>query len=257
MPTLSALIIVAVTFVGCEPKEKTLLQQATKLELRGKLDEAADKYAEAASLGNLDAYQKLGDIALRTFENELASLRAEDYLDGYDRWLVEARKCLQRADDCYGRAKGAGCTNRIHVGIEKLKECEKRYSRILENVSQAKEKERQRLATVVQFAKIEAERKVEEIRRRQEAEAQERKRQAEEAAKRESPEYCIEHGLALPPAAFIEVVRDVTFQSDSGNDIADREENRRRWNRFRGKKIVVEGQIRKVEETFSPIRLNA
>ena len=164
MPTLSALIIVAVTFVGCEPKEKTLLQQATKLELRGKLDEAADKYAEAASLGNLDAYQKLGDIALRTFENELASLRAEDYLDGYDRWLVEARKCLQRADDCYGRAKGAGCTNRIHVGIEKLKECEKRYSRILENVSQAKEKERQRLATVVQFAKIEAERKVEEIR---------------------------------------------------------------------------------------------
>lgn len=48
----------------------------------------------------------------------------------------------------------------------------------------------------------------------------------------ESPEYCIECGLALPPAAFIEVVRDVTFQSDSGNNIADREENHRRWNRF-------------------------
>ena len=115
---------------------------------------------------------------------------------------------------------------------------------------QVKEKEHLRLAATAQLARIETERKAEEARKHREAEEQERKRQEEESARMESPEYCIERGLALPPAAFIEVMRDVTFQSDSGNDIADREENRRRWNRFRGKKIVVEGQIRKVEETF-------
>lgn len=72
---------------------------------------------------------------------------------------------------------------------------------------QVKEKERLRLAATAQLARIEAERKVEEARKRREAEEQERKRQEEESARMESPEYCIERGLALPPAAFIEVVR--------------------------------------------------
>ena len=74
--------------------------------------------------------------------------------------------------------------------------------------------------------------------------------QTHEKPGKETPEYYIEKDLVLPQAVFREVVSEITYKADSGNEIADQIENKKHWNRFRGKSIVVEGIIRRISATF-------
>ena len=83
-----------------------------------------------------------------------------------------------------------------------------------------------------------------------EAEEAEHRRQAEEAARRDTPEYCIEKEVELSPKAFAELVSAITYVGESGNMFADEQEEERQHARFRGKRIIVSGKIQTVEETF-------
>lgn len=72
----------------------------------------------------------------------------------------------------------------------------------------------------------------------------------EDTPQKGTPEYYIENDLVLPKEAFREVVSEITYSADSGNEIADEIENKKHWERFRGRYIVVEGTILKISTTF-------
>lgn len=252
---------------GCTPKDVSLLKKGTQLELTGKFAEAAEKYAEAASLGNADAYKKLGDMAIAHDFLKLTPENANDFITGHDKWLSNAQQAVAKAKDCFEKAQMAGCTNMLLVSLDKLAACEKKIAETSSKVSEAKEKERQRLEEErkkreeeeriarekreeeERIAKAEAERKAEEERKRREAEEAEAKRRAAEEARRNSPEYCIDNDIELTPAALREVIKEVTFYSRTGNDIFDKQETARHHERFMNKTITVSGRISKVQVT--------
>lgn len=64
-----------------------------------------------------------------------------------------------------------------------------------------------------------------------------------------SPEHCILNHIALPRAAFLEVVGAVNYKSKTGNAIFDEQKNKEQWNRFKGRRIRFRGEITKVETT--------
>lgn len=276
--TLTTFAILA-GMTGCTPEDVSPLQKGTRLELTGKFAEAAEKYAEAASLGNAEAYKKLGDMAIAHDFLKLTPENANDFITGHDKWLSDAQQAVARAKDYYEKAQLAGCTNMLQVSMDKLAACEKKIAETSSKVCEAKEKEKQRLEEErkkreeeeriarekreeeeriakakreeeERIARAEAERKAVEERKRREAEEAEAKRRAAEEARRSSPEYCIENRLELPAAAFREVVREMNYHQDTGNELADDAANAEHHNRFRGQTIIVSGTIRKIESTF-------
>lgn len=264
--TLASLsILVGIT--GCTPNNVSLLEKGTQLELTGKFAEAAEKYAEAASLGNADAYKKLGDMTITHDFLQLKPENASDFITGHDKWLLDAQQAVSKAKDYFEKAQMAGCTNMLQVSLDKLAACEKKIAETSSKVSEAKAKEKQRLEEErkkreeeeriarekreeeERIAKAEAERKAEEARKQREAEEAEAKRRAAEEARRNSPEYCIDNDIELTPAALREVIKELTFYSRTGNKIFDKQETARHHERFMNKTITVSGRISKVEIT--------
>ncbi len=247
---IAAFAVVAMVLTGCEPKDVSLLKKGTKLELTGKFAEAAEKYAEAASLGNSEAYKKLGDMAIAHDFLRLTPENANDFITGHDKWLADAQQAVTKAKDYFEKAQMAGCTNMLQVSLDKLSTCEKKIAETASKVNEAKAKEKLRLEEERKKREEEeriAREKREEAERIAKAEA---KRLAEEEAKKNSPEYCIDNNLVLTAPALKEVIKELTFYSKTGNDIFDKEENHRHWSRFQGKHIAVSGNISKVQVTM-------
>jgi vacuolar-type H+-ATPase subunit I/STV1 len=167
---------------------------------------------------------------------------------------------IANAQNMYDKAQAAGCTNQMEVSLERLQKCKESVAQVESSVAEVKEKERIRQEELrkqkeeeKRRAEEEAKKRAEEEKRRAEEEAKKRaeeeaKRRAEEA-KRNSPEYCIENNLELTSIALNEVIRDLTFHSNTGNKIYDKAENARRHARFMGKIITVSGTINKVQLT--------
>lgn len=255
-----AAIIVAACLAGCSgkvPRDARLLQRGYALEMRSEYDKAREKYAEAASLGNADAFKRLGDLVISQEYVLLSPENANDYATGYDRWLVSARQALAKAGDFYDKAKMAGCTNQLAASIEKLASLNAKVAETENKVREAKEKKRQEELRLQEEKKQAELRRQEELRRKQEEE----KRRAEEAAHRaraeeeerrrkESPEYCIDNGIPLSDAAFAEIVRAVNYSSNTGNKLYDKEKDEEEHARFRGKHLVLRAKVDKVESTF-------
>jgi hypothetical protein len=245
----SVMALGAVCLAGCfdkTPRDQKLLQEGSALEMQSEYDKARAKYAEAASLGNADAFKRLGDLTISKEYVLLSPENAADYASGYDTWLVQAKQALAKAGDFYDKAKTAGCTNQLDVSLEKLKTLTAKVSETEAKVNEAKEQKRR-----------EELRRQEELRRKQEEE----KRLAEEAARRaqaeeeerrrkESPEYCIENGILLSDAAFAEIVRAVNYCSNTGNKLYDKQKDEEEHARFRGKRLVLTAKVDKVESTF-------
>lgn len=280
-------ILVGIT--GCTPKDVVLLQKGTQLELTGKYAEAAAKYAESAALGNAEAYKRLGDMVITHDFIGFTPENVNDFVTGHDKWLSDAQQAVAKAKDYFERAQMAGCTNMLHMSLDKLAACEKKIAETSAKVREAKEKERLRLeeerkkreeeeriareqreeaeriakakqeeeerianakrVETERIAREDAERKAEEDRKRREAEEAAAKRRAEEEARRNSPEYCIENDIELTSAALREVIKEVTFYSRTGNEIFDRQETARHHERFMDKIITVSGRINKVQIT--------
>ena len=262
-----ALTALALLFIGCEPKDKSLLNKGIKSEFTGRYAEAANFYAEAALLGNPDAYKKLGDLTLSQEFTKLFSTELEaninnkvagfNYGAAFDNKLADAKNILARVRDLFEKAKAAGCTNQLESSISKLESCTKKVEEIELKVCEAKEQERLRLEEEKRereakewLAKEQERIRMEEEKRRQEEVAREVARKEAEERKRNSPEYCIENSLELSPAAFREVVREIHYVADTGNKYTNAEENEKHRGRFRNATIIVRGKIRKVESTF-------
>lgn len=265
--TLTSFAIL-VGLTGCTPKDVSLLQKGTQLELTGKFAEAAAKYAESASLGNAEAYKKLGDMAIAHDFLKLTPENVSDFITGHDKWLLDAQQAVAKAKDYFEKAQLAGCTNMLQVSLDKLAACEKKIAETSSKISAAKEKEKQRLEEErkkreeeerIARAKLEEEERIAKAKREEEERiakaeaerrAEEERKREEEETRRNSPEYCIENRLELPAAAFREVVREMTYYQDTGNELADDAANAEHHSRFRGQTIIVSGTIRKIESTF-------
>ncbi len=264
--TLSTLCL-----IGCfdnTPKDVKLLREGTAMEMRSEYGKALEKYAEAASLGNADAFKKLGDMALSRDYVLLSPDNADDYATGYDGWLAKAKQAVAKAGDFFEKAKMAGCTNQLDASMEKLVAARTKIAETEAKVKEAKERKRQEEARLKEEARLAEERRKEEARqaelRRQEElrrKQEEEKRLAEEAARKareeeeerrrmESPEYCVENGILLSDAAFIEIVRAVNYSSDTGNKLYDKQKNAEEHARFQGKRLVLKAKVDKVESTF-------
>ena len=267
----SVVALGVVCIVGCSdktPRDLKLLQEGSALEMRSEYGKAREKYAEAASLGNADAFKRLGDLTISMECVLLSPENASDYANGYDNWLASAKPALVKARDFYDKAKMAGCTNQLDVSMEKLAALAVKVSETEAKVNEAKEQKlqevlrRQEEARQAELRRQEEARQAElqrqeELRRKQEEE----KRLAEEAARRaqaeeeerrrkESPEYCIENGIPLSDAAFAEIVRAVNYLSNTGNKLYDKQKNSEEHARFRGKHLVLTATVDKVETTF-------
>ena len=249
----------AVCLAGCfdkTPRDVKLLQEGSALEMQSEYDKARAKYAEAASLGNADAFKRLGDLTISKEYVLLSPESANDYANGYDTWLVQAKQALAKAGDFYDKAKTAGCTNQLDASLEKLKTLTAKVSETEAKVNEAKEQKRQDELRRQEEARQAELRRQEELRRKQEEE----KRLAEEAARRaqaeeeerrrkESPEYCIENGILLSDAAFAEIVSAVNYRSKTGNKLYDKQKESEEHERFRGKRLVLKAKVDKVETT--------
>lgn len=251
---------VALCLSGCSgkvPKDVKLLREGAALEMRSEYGLALEKYAEAASLGNADAFKRLGDMTLSKDYTTLSPDNADDYATGYDTWLVKAKSAVAKAGDFYEKAQVAGCTNQLEASLSKLSVCRQKIAETESKVKEAKELKRQEEERRKEEARLAELRRQEELRRKQEEE----KRLAEEAAlkakaeeeerrRKESPEYCIENGLLLSDAAFAEIVQAVNYMSDTGNKLYDKQKNEEEHARFRGKRLVLKARVDKVESTF-------
>ena len=250
----------ALCLAGCSerlPKDAKLLREGSALEMRSEYDLALKKYAEAASLGNPDAFKKLGDMTLSRDYVSLSPDKADDYASGYDGWLTKARQIADKAGDLYEKARLAGCTNQLDVSLEKLASVRGRIAETEAKVAEAKERKRQEEERKKEEARLAELRRQEELRRKQEEEKRlaaeaARKAQAEEEERRrkESPEYCIENGIPLGDSAFSEIVRAVNYSSNTGNKLYDAERDKEEHARFRGKRLVLKARVDKVESTF-------
>lgn len=224
--------------VGCKkvPADVAEFREGRKLDIMGKYGEAEMKYANAIRLGNVDALKFYGDMILRsTFDGVVTPVDSTDYIYGYDKWLMTARRSITKAEEFYNKASAAGCTNRLDESMCKLEQCKTTLADIEEKVAEAKHKEFERLA---------------EIRRQEEEKEAERRRIAAEEAKKNSPEYCIENDLVMNATAFKEVVKEWFFDNNSGNELLDAKVNKEHRDRFAGQLISVSGKIRQVETTF-------
>lgn len=253
---------------GCEPKDEALMKSGEKLQLLGKYSEAKEKYAGAAALGNAEAFRKLADLKISHDFTVLRPDDASDYVSGHDRWLAMAAEIVDEAGVLYEKAKIAGYEGDLTPSLEKLRQCEAMIAETTGKVDQAKVAEKKRLEqervkkeAEEKAAREEAERKAAEAKRQKEAEekaareeaerkAAEAKRREEEEKLRESPEYCMEHDLALPSRAMRVVCSELTYSSNTGNKIYDEQETARHHARFRGKTLIVAGTVDKVEKTF-------
>ncbi len=251
---LTTAILIGAT--GCDPKDVSLLNKGRKLELLGKFAEATEKYAESAALGNAEALKKLGDLTISYEFESLLPEDSSDFITGHDEWVASAKQLIAKAQEMYDKAQAAGCTNQIEASLERLQKCKEKVAQIEALVVEAKEKEFARQEELrkqkeeerkraEEEARIRAE---EEARQRAEEEAREAARRAEEA-KRNSPEYCMANNLELTKIALDEVFQELTFRSNTGNDIYDSEETDRHRSRFMGKVITLSGQIDKVQVT--------
>ena len=250
----------ALCLAGCServPKDVRLLREGAALEMRSEYGMALEKYAEAASLGNADAFKRLGDMTLSRDYVSLSPDKADDYASGYDVWLTKAKQIADKAGDFYEKAKLAGCTNQLDVSLEKLASVRGKIAETEAKVAEAKEHKRQEEERKKEEARQAELRRQEELRRKQEEEkrlAEEAARKAkveeEERRRKESPEYCIENGILLSDSAFAEIVRAVNYSSNTGNKLYDKQRDDEEHARFRGKRLVLKARVDKVESTF-------
>ena len=143
---LAAAVLCALYAAGCfdgTPKDVKLLREGAALEMRSEYDKALAKYTEAASLGNADAFRRLGDMSLSRNYALLRPENAGDYATGYDGWLAKAKQAVDRAGDFYAKAKQAGCTNQLDASMEKLLAARARIAETEARVKEAKEQKRQ------------------------------------------------------------------------------------------------------------------
>lgn len=275
-----ALVVAGFVFSGCDntPKDMALLNSGLQLELRGLYDDAVKKYAEAATLGNAQAFKKLGDFALSLefptipYDDPLKSSDPSSWTerfsngnDSYDAWMKDARRILSRAELCFNNAERTGYTNQLDRSRARLNElkqyvlkAEGKMHKIREErrmVQKKLQEEKERSAKIEKelaaraTEELEKKRKEEErvAREREEREEAERRRLAEEEARKNSPEYCIENNLFLSDVALSEVIKEVNYSADTGNEIKDKVLNREHRGRFLGKHIKVRGTIKQVE----------
>ena len=250
----------ALCFAGCServPKDVRLLREGSALEMRSEYGMALEKYAEAASLGNADAFKRLGDMTLSRDYVSLAPDKADDYASGYDGWITKAKQIADKAGDFYEKAKLAGCTNQLDVSLEKLASVRGKIAEMEAKVAEAKEQKRQEEERKKEEARQAELRRQEELRRKQEEEkrlaeeaARKAKAEEEERRRKESPEYCIENGILLSDSAFAEIVRAVNYSSNTGNKLYDKQRDDEEHARFRGKRLVLTAKVDKVESTF-------
>lgn len=255
IPAVAILILTGCS--GGEPKDARLLRKGMELELSAKYNAAAEKYASAASFGNAEAFLRLGDLCITHDYAELRPKNVADYAMGYDDWIADAGRVLDRASGFYEKARQAGCTNHLDAALERLEGLRAKVAETSFRVNVAKQKiiaeeQRRREEQAKQAALREQEEK-----RRREAEArqaeirrQEEVRRQEEQRRRESPEYCIEHNLELTDSAFREIVRAVNYTSNTGNDIYDSHLESEQHARFRRQRIKLTARVTKVETTF-------
>ena len=143
---LAATVLCILWATGCfdgTPTDVKLLREGAALESRSEYDKAVAKYTEAASLGNADAFKRLGDM---TISRDYALLRPEntdDYTTGYDGWLAKAKQAVDRAGDFYEKAKQTGCTNQLDASMEKLMAAKAKIAETEAKVKEAKELKRQ------------------------------------------------------------------------------------------------------------------
>ena len=268
-------IAIGILCLGCsrEPKDIRLLREGRKSEMRSKgsdlslIGKAREKYAEAAALGNADAVKMLGDLLLsHDFANlakEMPRYRKNDYVSGYDDYLIDAKRILENAESLFEQAQKAGCTNGVNSSLEILEGHKKKVADIETKVKEAKmkkaEEDKQRWLAAYQrrqeelrLKREEEKRRVEEEKRRQEEE----KRRAEEQLHPGQPEYYIAHDLELSDKAFAEIVRAVNRPSKTGNDIFDERVNKEQEARFLGKRIKLRATVKRVETTiFDEVKL--
>ena len=143
---LAATVLCILWATGCfdgTPTDVKLLREGAALETRSEYDKALAKYTEAASLGNADAFKRLGDIAISRDYALQRPENADDYATGYDGWLAKAKLAVDRAGDFYAKAKQAGCTNQLDASMEKLLAARARIAETEARVKEAKEQKRQ------------------------------------------------------------------------------------------------------------------
>lgn len=250
----------AICLAGCfdsTPKDEKLLRNGNKFEIKAEYDKAFNMYTEAAALGNADAFKKLGDLVFTREIMPLSPANPNDYVSGYDEWLNKTKPAMARANDFYNKAQMAGCTNQLDASMKKMEALSARIKDTEARVNEAKELKRQEELRKQEEARLAELRRQEELRRKQEEErrlaeeaARRAKAEAEEKAHRESPEYCIENGLTLTDAAFSEIVKADNYVSRTGNKLYDKQVEEEQHARFRGKHLVLEARVDKVESTF-------
>lgn len=234
---------------GCErtPKDVAALRAGTRLEAKGDWNGAKEKYLEACGAGNGEGYKKMAELLIH-YDGTLTFV---DSTRRDEAWLGKAQELVERIAMLSTQAEGAG------VGMEGVKGTLETYRKSIADTRKRLERERAEAE--------EAARAAEEARRRAEAEAAAREKElaakrAAEAAeaqkrlaeqeRRESAEYCIENGLELTRTAFREICKAMNYTQDTGNTLVDDEEEARQHARFRGKIVVLDGSITKVDSKF-------
>lgn len=208
---------------GCGPKDISLLNEGTKLEFKGNYNEAADKYAEAASLGNVLACKKLGDILVSYKYANLRPQNSSDYCHGYDKWLEEARDITSRAAMLFDKAEMGGCTEPLAKSREKLAACEKQVAEISEKVARAKDEDAKRRAEADRIAK--------------------------DNELRKNPDYCISHGYVLSEDALRKIRADLHYVDWNSDELVSEKEEERN-SRYLKKVVKIKGEISAVETTL-------
>lgn len=261
------LLIVALLISGCgKKKAEDYIQDGLKAEMKGQFDEAKTAYAEAASLGNAEAFKRMGDILVL---HDFASLVGRD---NSDETIAQMNQLLEQADDMFSKAQQFGYSDSFESSRNKLKENKAVVSSRIAELKEKKElaererkqeearreeqRKREEAQREEQRKREEAQR--EEERKQEEARQAERRRQEEERrlllekereeqARRDSPQYCIDNGQELTATAFKQVVREMNFRSNTGNKVYDQKVMDEHHAIFKGQRIIVTGKILQVK----------
>ena len=239
--TAAGLAIMAVV-AGCErtPADVVALREGTKLELKGDYAGAQEKYAEACGAGNAEAYRKLAELLAN---HEAARIFQESKRDAA--WEAVAQAMLERLETIVTQAEAHGCS--VKDVRASMVSWRKTFDDAKKRMAEERAEAEKRAEAEARAFEMERKRAEAEAAARRAAEAEAAAKREAEARKKESADYCIENGLTLTTAAFREICRAMNYYQNTGNTLADDEENSRRHALFRGKRVKVTGKITKVD----------
>lgn len=225
-------------------------RKALKFELIQDYKAAKELYAEAASLGLAKGYLKLGDMAVLYDYPATRPTNADDYRNGYDEWIIEAGNILTRAGLCYDNAEAEGGAELVRSSRQRLDSLKSEYEATKTKVSEAKKQgtlqssRNDNASSLVGYPDD-----VSSVNVAVPAVVN-TTTSGNATYDHGSPEYYIANGLELSSSAFREVVEAITFNSDTGNELYDREQEEGPHSRFKGKTLCFRAKIKKIETTF-------